>query len=221
MRKSVCVIPALAAMVLAAPTQAADLPIYEVVADDAVIGEIISSWDGFFVGVNAGYASQKNRGNFVGGLRPSFEANGFIGGIHAGYNYQIGYLVLGVEADYSYLDVNETVAAPLGNFDTETNWLSTVRARAGVASNGYLFYLTGGAAFTNIKTTYQGVGISNSDMGWTAGAGLEMAVGNNISIRGEYLYVNLGEHNATYGATTAGYSTDMHIARAGLNYHFR
>ncbi|MBZ0216241.1 MAG: porin family protein [Fimbriimonadaceae bacterium] len=220
MRKSVCVLPAFAALVLASPSNAADVPIYEVVSDDSVLGEIISSWDGFFVGINSGYVNQKNRASFAGGLRPTFDANGFIGGGQIGYNYQIGNWVLGAEADFMYMNADGAIGIPAGTFTTQTDWLSTVRGRVGIASNGYLFYLTGGAAFSEIKTNYLGASNSESAVGWTAGAGLEMAVGNNIAVRGEYLYANFGDQTNTYAAVPVTYRSEMHIFRAGLNYRF-
>ncbi len=221
MRKFVPVFSAVAAIGLASPTLAADLPIYEVVADDVVVGEIISSWDGFFIGVNAGFEREKNRGDFIGDLRPSFDDGGVIAGVQAGYNYQIGHWVLGVEADLMYAPLEASVTAPSGNFTTESKWLSTIRGRIGITSNGYLFYVTGGAAFAELKSNYLGATNSNNAVGWTAGAGLEMAIGNNFTARGEYLYTDFGNDDYLYGTQTAGYNTEMHIFRAGLNYYFR
>lgn len=222
MRKSVFVLPAIAAMVLAGPSIAADVPIYEVVSDDAVVGEIISSWDGFFVGLNGGYINQKNRATFTGGLRREFDGNGFTGGGQIGYNYQVGNYIIGAEADLMYTDTKNNVSDPTstGTFTSQADWLSTVRARLGVAANGYLFYVTGGAAFTEIKTSYLGVASSSNVTGWTVGSGLEMAVSNNLSVRGEYLYANFGDETKTYATVPVTYRTEMHIFRAGANYRF-
>ncbi len=69
--------------------------------------------------------------------------------------------------------------------------------------------------------------------GWTVGAGFEYMFVKNWSVKGEYLYVNLGSHSLTQTAVAvtapatipssfnANYSTTaFNIARFGLNYHF-
>jgi len=89
-----------------------------------------------------------------------------------------------------------------------------------------LFYGTGGAAFGNIKTTWNGSN-SNNQFGWTAGAGIEFALAQNWTAKVEYLYVSLQNGTCSTGcAAPAGgpanatVSLNENLARVGVNYKF-
>jgi outer membrane immunogenic protein len=191
----------------------------------------------------------------------SIGRSGFTGGGQFGYNWQTGPAVFGFEADFNYLGFRsksvsaiETASTFFGsgsapNTQTYTagseNFFGTVRGRIGYAWDRTLLYATGGFAygtgFTNSVTytnTTPGVnyatfqGNSGTSFGWTIGAGLEYALGNNWSIKGEYLYVDLSNHNRTLvpvavigtpatGGTFADTGGDrFSIARVGFNYKF-
>jgi outer membrane immunogenic protein len=115
--------------------------------------------------------------------RLSVDSNGFIGGGQVGYNFQFNQLVLGVEGDISFTDWHETDA------------FGTVRGRLGYAWERILPYVTAGLA------------IADSETGWTAGGGVELAVSDNISLRGEYLHFDVAD-------------IDGDIVRAGINFRF-
>lgn len=134
-------------------------------------------------------------------------------------------------------------------------WFGTVRGRLGwLPTDRLLVYGTGGFAYGRVKEdvafygpkfslAYGGYAIacvvgqpcltgssSGTRTGWTAGGGLEYALGTNLTVKAEYLYVNLGSDSFRVSAVTHGsyvpmsfnarYSTGLHIARAGLNYRF-
>src|SRR5215216_4292042 len=71
------------------------------------------NWSGFYVGVHAGYASSDPRFDFVTnghynnapGESFGFGVNGFMGGGHAGYNWQASNVVFGLEGSISYTDL--------------------------------------------------------------------------------------------------------------------
>jgi outer membrane immunogenic protein len=109
------------------------------------------------------------------------DTSGFIGGVQAGYNYQFGLFVLGVEADIDWLSAKKTGSYfDAGNWsyaygcgENETcrdygtyegalsgrfslDWFGTLRARAGVAFDRALIYVTGGLAFGNVKASTSG-----------------------------------------------------------------
>jgi outer membrane immunogenic protein len=101
--------------------------------------------------------------------------------------------------------------------------MGTARGRLGYAGwNNLLPYITGGAAFGNIKATAPGVSVTKTNVGWTAGAGLEYAFLGAWSAKVEYLYADLGK--VTCGATDCGVDTDVklkaNLVRVGLNYRF-
>jgi outer membrane immunogenic protein len=86
-------------------------------------------------------------------------------------------------------------------------------------------YVTGGAAFGNIKASVPGLAVASSDnTGWTLGAGLEAALSPNWTAKVEYLYVDLGSFNCGLncgaGLVTDNVSFHTNVLRAGLNYKF-
>jgi outer membrane immunogenic protein len=137
--------------------------------------------------------------------------------------------------------VNRALAAPLvkriiHNVTDDVGYLGTLRGRFGyTAADRLLIYGTGGLAYGNVSSnsgvlftsggdTYVG---SSSAMqaGWTLGAGAEYALNKNLSVKLEYLYVDLGSKsyiNAGQPLPAFSYTTDldtsMHVIRVGLNY---
>jgi outer membrane immunogenic protein len=188
---------------------------------------------------------------FLDGLTPAtIYPNGFIGGVQGGCNAQFASFVIGFEADASWLygrqsrTVTVGAGAPVaaGDFMTnevEATFLATARARAGVALDRVLLFVTGGAAFGTIKTTdtlgtFGGTLVSTTNTtanrtGWTVGAGLEYAITQNWLFKAEYLYVDLGSFDAGIACvlacidvndTTVHHKYTDHVARIGINYKF-
>lgn len=222
-------------------------------------------WCGWYVGVNAGGSWNTSDVTFDPVLSsgwqfaptglpalsvtqgsPSLHGDGFIGGGQAGYNYQTGNVVIGIEADIDYWGVKLSRVSPTFSYpgaanyffteSVSTNWLATVRPRVGVALDHALFYGTGGLAVGNQSfaesltyiATPNNVAagtISQTKVGWTAGGGLEYAFTNQWSAKLEYLYVDLGSVGFTSnfsGVTFQNLSSHLtaDIVRGGINYHF-
>jgi outer membrane immunogenic protein len=183
------------------------------------------SWAGFYLGINGGGAW--GRSNWTNPLASTgdFDLSGGMVGGTAGYKWQLGRTVLGVEGDIDWSGVKgSSSAAACGGIPCETknDWLGTVRGRVGYAFDRVLPYVTGGLAFGDIKATQGAVSVSDTKAGWTAGAGIEAAISGPLSAKIEYLYADLGKLNC--GTTVCAASTDIsyhaNIVRAGLNYHF-
>ncbi len=199
---------------------------------------------------------------FPGGL--GSQSAGFIGGGQAGYNWQTGAFVLGVETDFDGTTVSKSfnnvgtpftgpfaTAAGLGgdfltvNGKAALSWLGTTRARVGFVAtpdNRLLIYATGGVAYgggtSNFSAFDSTTGAfwtgspSTTRVGWTIGGGVEYAVTNNITIKGEYLYADLGSTSFSSVGNTAvadffpgtvvsgKLSYNASIFRAGVNYKF-
>jgi outer membrane immunogenic protein len=180
------------------------------------------SWTGFYIGLNGGGGFGRSAWDSTGG----FDISGGLVGGTAGYNYQFGQAVVGIEGDIDWADINgttTTVACPLG-CKTSDSWLSTVRGRLGYAADRFMPYVTGGAAFGDVKTSTPGfAGANNSEAGWTLGAGLEFALAQNWTAKAEYLYVDLGKFNCGLscgGFVTNNVSFTTNLVRAGVNYRF-
>jgi outer membrane immunogenic protein len=144
-----------------------------------------------------------------------------------GYNWQFGPAVLGAEGDIDWSGIKgtTTVLCP-GGCETRNKWLATVRGRLGYAFDRFLPYVTGGLAVGDINASLPlpvlpGGSITNA--GWTVGAGLEVGVVSNVSLKAEYLYVDLGNFNCglNCGLPPGGnVSFTTNIFRGGANLRF-
>lgn len=223
MRRMILALATVAATaVLATGADAADLQRrYPPPAVGAPIYNPVFNWTGFYVGINGGGAWGRSTWDSA----DTFSVSGGLVGATAGYNWQIGQAVLGVEGDVDWTNINGTTTTLCAQgCKTSNSWLSTVRGRVGYAFDRFLPYLTGGVAIGDIKASVPGfAGASASNAGWTLGAGVEFAFAQNWSVKGEYLYADLGSFNCglSCGASaTDNVSLRTSIFRAGVNYHF-
>src|ERR1700722_9739543 len=129
------------------------------------------NWTGFYIGVNGGGGFGRSTWDSTA----PFNISGGLAGGTLGYNYQIGPAVLGVEGDIDWADIKGTTnSACLFGCKTSDHWLSTVRGRLGYAADRFMPFISGGAAFGDIKTSTPGfAGATQTNVGWTLGAGLE------------------------------------------------
>jgi outer membrane immunogenic protein len=180
------------------------------------------NWTGFYIGINGGGAFGTSNWDSNGSRNIS---GGLVGGT-IGYNYQWGQAVFGVEGDIDWADINGTstnATCPLGCKTSDT-WLSTVRGRLGYAADRFMPFVTGGAAFGDIRASTPGfASASSTNAGWTLGGGIEGAITQNWTAKVEYLYVDLGNFNCGLNCgvgVTNNVSFKTNILRAGINYKF-
>jgi outer membrane immunogenic protein len=201
-------------------------------------------WTGGYAGIHLGYGGGRTTvtelddysfSNF-GDTEFKFNSNGFLGGVHAGYNWQSGQLVYGVELDITGADIDKTVANSMipgsdESFSTSIDWFGTARARLGYSIDRFLPFVTGGVAFGHIRSSYddndsgQGNHAVADDVvaGWTIGAGAQYALTDNWSLRAEYLYVDLQDSRGSFeDGDTYRYDFDnnIHAVRLGASYRF-
>jgi len=212
---------AVAALLLGSfAAQAADLqqPSYKA---PAYVGPSYANWTGFYIGLNGGYGFGKSDWD-VPAL--SLSPKGAVYGGTIGYNFQTGTWVWGLEADFDGTSIKGDSACFGGSCETKLPWLATGRLRLGYAGwNNWLPYITGGAAYGDIKASSPIGSASKSELGWTAGAGVEWAFLSNWSAKLEYLYVDLGKFDC--GVSCAGVASDnvsfkSSLVRIGVNYRF-
>jgi len=173
------------------------------------------SWTGFYAGVNGGGGF----GNSKWDTTSSFNTSGGVVGGTVGYNYQYRQVVFGAEGDIDW----SSIKGSTGAFSTGNTWLSTVRGRIGYGADRFMPYITAGGAFGNINASAPGLGGGTAtNVGWTAGGGLEFAFYGNWSAKAEYLYLSLGKFNCGVGcgAPSDNVSFNTNLVRAGVNYHF-
>jgi len=199
----------------------------------------VSNWSGFYIGGNLGYGW--GNGDTDISFLPSPQDFGFnnttlaarstgvTGGAQIGYNWQIGSLVTGLEADIQGSGIKSSARATptlvgtadpdsfgsLLSSDTKLAWFGTVRGRLGVTvTPELLLYGTGGLAYGRVDASANllqhfdegspsqfPASISKTKVGWTAGAGAEWMFARNWSAKLEYLYVDLGNESAIGNST--------------------
>lgn len=185
-----------------------------------------SIWDGFYAGLNAGYGWGQGEISAPGGPGAlSDDIDGWLGGAQIGYNFSSGAMVLGIEADYQAANIVYAPAFPGGTVELGIQSFGTVRARVGADLDAFMPYVTGGLAFgqLGLNATPAGgstINISEWTLGWTAGAGVEAMLADNVSVKGEYLYVHLNDANFNFGGPAVNANAGAHTARLGVNFHF-
>jgi opacity protein-like surface antigen len=225
------------------------------------------NWTGGYVGITAGgawgtYDTTTSTALSPGGYFPnaatvaavnaagpqSIKPSGFATGIEAGYNWQSGALLLGVEADLQALDLrgaansgailyppgfhHQLVVSSYG----DSAWLATARARVGLVANDWLFFATGGLAVTQLTSdllfTDSGGALEEGQIdtvktGYAVGGGIEAPLTDRLSLKAEYLYVKLGDTTVSGSllpppSQAFTHSADLaaNIVRVGFNYRF-
>lgn len=187
-----------------ASAQAADLPYRPYTVNQPLNGY---SWAGPYLGANLGYGWGEVDNSIA---KPS----GFLGGVQAGYNWQSGQFVFGIEGDIQGSGADDRFAA----WKFSNPWFGTVRGRVGYAMNNVLLYGTGGLAFGELKAEAFGLTETHTTTGWTVGAGAEVGFAPNWTAKVEYLYVDLSSNNFVLTGTSN--SLNFSTIRVGVNYHF-
>ena len=181
----------------------------------------VYNWTGFYLGINGGGGWGRSAWTAV----DTFDLSGGLIGATIGYNWQFSQVVVGVEGDIDWSGIRGTTntLCPPG-CETRNSWLATVRGRAGYAIDRLLPFITAGLAAGNVRATVPGFpGGTITTAGWTIGAGLEFAVLSNVTVKGEYLYVDLGDYNCGFNCgllANGNVSFHANIFRAGLNVRF-
>lgn len=206
------------------------------------------TWTGFYMGAQVGYAfgHDDTQYAFFGGGpivgSASNSPSGIIGGLHAGYNWQVPWagslnsgFVLGLEGDLegsSYQHSASIANADLlagGMANVRAEVFGSVRGRLGFAVDHTLFYATGGVAVTSFRNLTTAVAGADGDWtdkaGWTGGGGVEYAVNDHWSIRAEYRYDDYGHFNNNLANNTGGLYDARHHetvqrVEGGFSYKF-
>lgn len=185
------------------------------------------AWTGLYIGVQGGYAggtADAQSGPLTGFNQSyNYDTDGFIGGAHAGFNWQRQNLVYGIETDLEGSGIGGSGTGSLGlAHDTDVRWIGSTRGRLGIAYDRTLFYATAGWAYGDVKIDKGFASYSEVRNGWTAGAGVEYAIGDRMTARFEYRYTDLGSGNSTSAAANSidRSDVDFHAVRAGLSFKF-
>jgi high affinity Mn2+ porin len=223
-------------------------------------------WSGFYLGGHFGYAAGSSNwsATLTGAAAPAVagslnmfnsydmfrDTGSDLAGLQGGYNIMLpSRWVLGAEADISFPSFAEPVphlisgiatlsSASIGtaSYSEQMEYSGTVRGRIGYAPGHWLFYATGGFAWTYeefTRTQLAGTPLGGTAVtgtvetifkeprfGWTAGGGLEVALASNWSARAEYLFADYGTRSVLFPLGAQRFTSDLTLneLRVGLNY---
>ncbi len=246
--KKLLVATASLAALIAAPAMAADLrvkaPVYKAPPPVPVF-----SWTGFYIGVHGGgdwFNKDWNTpitpinvaGGGIFGPNGGHTSSSWLAGVQAGFNYQVGWVVWGIEAQGSWTKLEGSNVNPLAPFLTDhskTDNLGTIAGRLGAAWDRALFYVKGGgawahdtfwttSAFCNTVTCQT---LTETRWGWMVGVGVEYAFLDNWSVKLEYDHLDFGTRRETLAPVCTGcgpFEYDVRqridLVKVGLNYRF-
>jgi outer membrane immunogenic protein len=169
--------------------------------------------------VQTGYAwGDTDATSFAGlGDTYSYDTDGWLGGVHLGYNWQATNFVIGVETDIELADLSGSGIGTFGSVhSTDIDWIGSLRGRLGYALDRTLIYATGGLAYGDVAIAGPGYSDSETRTGWTVGAGIEHAFAPNTTARIEYRYTDLGSGDLGFDDSDVTFSA----IRAGLSWKF-
>ena len=216
----------------------------------------IWSWTGFYGGVHVGAGWGTTESTLTGASAPGLGAvaftfpfsqnsrSGFLGGVQAGYNWQSGWAVFGVQGDFAGADINGTTPCVVFlSCTTQSDWLATVSGRIGaVVLDRGLIYAKGGVAWLNSTHSVSapallggGGGLTqitsaeSTAFGWLLGLGTEWMITRNWTAFIEYNYIEFDKKNEAFPIVFAGVPAftinadlkyKLSVAKVGVNYKF-
>ena len=236
----------------------------------AMAASPVPTWTGFYFGGQIGYSWGKVDGDTTRSVvippasAPNFWVNnpvrvpfvfardldpqGWLGGLQAGYNFQVERIVYGFETDFTWTGQDDTIYL---NGDTrpkfvntedfsykettsaKLRYVGTVRGRLGYTVGNFLPYVTGGFAwgrmlvdtnwrlhqFNQIANLSFAESEAHTHVGWTLGAGFEYAFAEHWSVKAEYLFIDLSKETYFAGVQGGGsFGMQDHTVRFGINF---
>lgn len=218
-RFSLTLVAGAAVLSMASAASAADLLVQQPSLPGFVDMGSSGGWDGAYVGGFAGYGwGTLNEDPAFLLSSTELDLSGWTVGATAGANFTVAQgFVLGAAGDIAWSGISgyDTV----NNVDYDINWTGSLRGRAGFDGGAFMPYLTAGLAFAGATASEAGVDSSQMHFGWTAGAGVEVAAFDNVSVDLQYRYSDYG--SADYDLPTAAeLSLNTHQVTAGVNFKF-
>ena len=198
---------------VSAPALAADIGAVEPLpAPPVVEAAPVNDWTGFYLGALAGWSWGNADTDAVGDI----ETDGWDAGAYAGANWQFGSIVVGPEVDVLFSGAE----GDAGGIDVEQGVNGSLRGRIGYALDRFLVYGTAGAALTDLELSAAAGDDEQMLWGWTAGAGVEALVTNNVTARVEYRYTDYQDETFTLGGGDVESDYSDHSLRAGVGIKF-
>ncbi len=180
------------------------------------------NWTGLYAGAHLGAGMGDIETSDLASA--SIDADTFLGGIHAGYNLQMGNFVGGLEVDGTWGNGGDSVKQGSLDINAGSDWMSSARLRLGYASGNWLVYATGGVALGDIDVALKDTGIddqmSQTMVGYAIGGGVELKLTDSWVARVEALHYGFSEEEFKSAPGTIGIEADVTTVRAGLSMRF-
>jgi outer membrane immunogenic protein len=195
--------------------------------------QVSGNWDGVYLGVFAGggwgLADHTNGGGGPCGTDDEgcdVNLSGWLVGLTAGANFTVSSgFILGVAGDIAWTDISGEDNFPvIGDASNSVNWEGSLRAVAGFDGGSFMPYLTAGLAFANAthSSDFAGTEASATHLGWTAGAGVAIAVADNVTLDLQYRHSWYGEqtYDLGLGPINPVFALQTDRIPAGVNFNF-
>jgi high affinity Mn2+ porin len=245
------VVAALTAFLLSQSVYGADFPVK---ASDA---STTYNWAGFYTGAHLDYQAGQSRWSEsqFGALRTAgvfdlgkgYDFSSGTGSYAIGFQGRYDFVdasrhVFGVEADIWFPNTvsgNQTFTSPAigsANYSETVQFAGTLRGRLGYAANNWLFYLTGGFAWSFDQFTRSQVSgvpaggnvtpgtVESRSLvpryGGAVGAGAEVALNDKWSARIEYLFIDYANRDVAFPSIGERFDASLALQtiRVGLDY---
>ena len=173
---------------------------------------------GAFGGYGWGTATDDTSTGIFTDTVDELDLAGWLVGVDAGANFYLSDgIVAGIVGDIAWSDIS--------GLDTSTaavdlDWAGSVRGRIGFDGGAFMPYLTGGLAIAGANATDGAISDSATHIGWTVGAGVEIAATEELSIDLQYRYSDYGAQDYALGTNPTTISLTTHQVTAGLHWNF-
>lgn len=214
---------------LMSTAHAADLIVEQPVMPGVV--DVGGNWDGLFIGAFGGFGWGLHDHRNGGSWDRDIDHKGFLVGVDAGANFTLtDGIIIGVVGDLAWANLDGQLLANDGGWGSEfnhrVNWMGSLRGRLGFDGGSFMPYLTAGVAFAGTERhSWDGNSewgpFRNTHVGWTVGAGVEVAVADNLSVDLQYRFTDLGEKKFGNGDPwDPKVRTTTNAVTAGLHWRF-
>jgi len=201
----------------------------DLIIDEPALEAAVGGWQGAYLGVQTGIVGGTFDDDYPPAPLASVGTNDLGGGsfgIYGGWNMQIDSLVLGLDAGLSYALVSGS-GTNAGDevMLADVDWTVSARGRVGYAVDDVLYYAAGGLAAARASVTISSLDGAAEDtlIGWTVGAGVELAFNENWVGRAEYSYTDYGALGYVVSGPGGGEGEvdfNTHTLSLGIAYRF-
>lgn len=232
------IVTAAGALLLTSAAYAADLVEPVPVAPPPVVEA--NPFNGFYAGIHAGYGWENRSGDGVvsvfgfpiGGAPFDYDQDGFLLGAQVGANW-VGNsgLLIGAEVSASWADIDGSGSSGAYTYNSQLDAIGIAQAKLGWANHRYAIYATAGGALGHFDTQVDGLisqwNFDETMSGWTVGAGMDVMLGQKVSLGVSYNYIDFGSESGSSsfsGVVPTSLSrtvdSNMQLLKLNLNYNF-